>query len=69
MQLEIVPPLDERTLAAIHATLSREGLVAGASSAAACSAWARAAIRDAVDNQPAAAYARSPLSTRGATRA
>ncbi len=49
--------------------LTKVGVRVGAAPSSYVSSWRRAAAREGVDNEPVARYARSPRSTRGATRA
>jgi hypothetical protein len=70
--LDVVPALPEPELTAIRRVLSRAGVQLDGQPESYLSAWRRASAREAVDNEPArvrVSYARSPRSTRGATRA
>jgi hypothetical protein len=70
--LEIVPEPAEQELTAIRHALSRAGVRLDGQPESYLSGWRRASAREGVDNEPApvrTGYARSPRSTRGATRA
>jgi hypothetical protein len=72
--IEITPELGAGEQEALGMALERAGVSLEARPRGHGSAWRRAAAREAVDNEPVAAasklpYARSPRSTRGATRA
>jgi hypothetical protein len=54
---------------ALRAALRQAGIALDERPAAYASAWRRAAAREAVASDRAEPYARSPRSTRGATRA
>lgn len=70
MALEITPHLDDAEREALRAALDRAGVSLEPRPPGYESAWRRAASREAVDNEPEARrYARSPRSTRGATKA
>lgn len=70
MSLELTPGVDGLDAAALTSALGAAGLRLDPRPEAAVSAWTRAALREAVENEPASArQALSPRSTRGATRA
>lgn len=70
MALEITPHLGDAEREALRVALDRAGVSLEPRPRGDESAWRRAGSREAVDNEPAAQrYARSPRSTRGATRA
>ena len=70
MELEVVPPLPEAERHALRLALTRAGIRLDGLPDAYAGAWRRVAAREGVDNEPALdRYARSPRSTRGATRA
>jgi hypothetical protein len=70
MELHSAPPLTEDEQVAVQAALARAGVHIDGRPESYRSSWRRAAVREAVDAQPTLArYARSPRSTRGATRA
>ena len=70
MELETTPELTERELAVVQRALATVQAELVMTPAGYSSAWKRAAAREAIDRQPAVVrYARSPRSTRGATRA
>lgn len=64
-ELELEPDLGEGADAAVAQVLADEGLLAAPESAG-LGAWRRTGLEEAVDREP---QARSPRSTRGATRA
>jgi hypothetical protein len=69
MRLTVVPPIDEATEEVFREALRRVGLEQS-SVVPAGAAWWRAGIDAAVERgSPDDDYARSPRSTRGATRA
>ena len=69
MQLTVVPPMDVATEEVLREALRRVGLEQ-CSTVAVHAAWWRAGIDEAVERgSPEEDYARSPRSTRGATRA
>jgi hypothetical protein len=70
MGLELTPAVDGLDEAAVRKALDATGVRLDPRPDAAVGAWARAALREAVENQPdSARQALSPRSTRGATRA
>jgi hypothetical protein len=70
MELRITPHLGGAEQEALRVALERAGVSLASELRGYESAWRRAASREAVDNEPVARrYARSPRSTRGATRA
>jgi hypothetical protein len=72
MALEVRPPLGDSELAAIRVALTRASLPLDQQPALYASSWRRAALREAVDDEPerqSRRHALSPRSTRGATRA
>ena len=69
MAIEVVPPVAEGESVALRRGLATLGLRLDGQPEAYRSAWRRAALREATDNEPAPRYAPSPRSTRGATRA
>jgi hypothetical protein len=70
MELRITPHLGDAEQEALRAALEGAGVSLAPHPRGYESAWRRAASREAVDNHPMAQrYARSPRSTRGATRA
>ncbi|HET9243172.1 MAG TPA: hypothetical protein VFN99_06990 [Gaiella sp.] len=78
MDLELSPGADRQTVAAARAAAESAGLVLGSARRPHASAWWRAGVEDAVCGGSAAPEAvaalpydaaRSPRSTRGATRA
>jgi hypothetical protein len=70
MRLELTPGLDGLDEAALRKALGAAGITFDPRPDAAVGAWTRAALREAVENEPASArQALSPRSTRGATRA
>jgi len=70
MRLDASPPLSEQELLAVRSALARAGVRVGSKAPAYESAWRVAGLREGVDDEAAeVAYAFSPRSTRGATRA
>jgi hypothetical protein len=70
MALEITPELADAEREALRAALGKAGVSLEPRPHGYDSAWRRAALREAVDDGLVAQrYARSPRSTRGATRA
>ena len=69
MEVDAVPALGDRKLEAVRAALTRLGVELSTTPPIGGSAWQVTAAREAVDNDPRPRYARSPRSTRGATRA
>lgn len=71
MALEVTPELGHAEREALRAALDRAGVsLESRPSRGYESAWRRAALREGVEDEPVAQrYARSPRSTRGATRA
>jgi hypothetical protein len=74
MGIEITPELGAAEQEALRSALDRAGVSIEQRSRGHDSAWRRAASREAVDNEPVPPtsklpYARSPRSTRGATKA
>jgi hypothetical protein len=70
MTFELTPHLGDAEREALRVALDRAGVLLEARPRGDESAWRRAASREAVDNEPAVQrYARSPRSTRGATKA
>jgi hypothetical protein len=69
MAIEVVPPLSEGESRALRRGLATLGVRLDAQPEAYRSAWRRAALREAIDNEPVPRYALSPRRTRGATRA
>jgi hypothetical protein len=70
MRLELKPGVDGLDEAALRKALEAAGVRLDPRPAAAGGAWTRAALREAVENEPVSArQALSPRSTRGATRA
>ncbi|CAN5244803.1 hypothetical protein BH20ACT13_BH20ACT13_25850 [soil metagenome] len=69
MELEILPPLPPTEQQALRIALTRLGIACVKASGSYGSAWRREASREALENNLDARYARSPLSTPGATRA
>jgi hypothetical protein len=68
--LEVHPPLEEPALAAVRKALVGAGVRLDGKPGIYMSAWRAAAAHEAVQNEPESGrYARSPRSTRGATRA
>jgi hypothetical protein len=66
MELEVSPPLPDEQLGALRTALATVAPAAASNDRP--SAWWREGVREAVDWRPEA-YAPSPRSTRGATRA
>jgi hypothetical protein len=70
MRLELTPDVDGLDDGALRNALAEAGIRTDARRAPAVGAWMRAALREAVENEPVPArQALSPRSTRGATRA
>lgn len=70
MPIRVRPDVDELALAALERGLAAAGVRLDGDGRAPASAWLRTARREAVEKEPAPVrYARSPRSTRGATRA
>lgn len=70
VELDVAPPLPEAERQAVRNALVRAGIQLDGTPDAYGNAWRRAAAREAVESEPAPGrYARSPRSTRGATRA
>lgn len=70
MKLVVVPAVTPSELAAVRQALADAEIRLDDVPETYASSWFRAAVREAVDSQPAAArHALSPRSTRGATRA
>lgn len=70
MGLELTPAVCGLDEAAVRKALDAAGIRLDPRPKAVVGAWARAALREAVENQPASSrQALSPRSTRGATRA
>jgi hypothetical protein len=70
VQLEVVPAVGERERAVIVAALTRAGVEPDDRPQAYSSRWRRAGLAEALERAPARrAYALSPRSSRGATRA
>ncbi len=70
MRLELTPGIDGLDEGALRKALASAGIRLDSRPDAAVGAWTRAALREAVENEPASTrQALSPRSTRGATRA
>jgi len=71
MRLEVVPPVSPEELVALEQALARAEIEIHATPGRSLTRWSRTAALEAVDARVAtrARYARSPLSTPGATRA
>jgi hypothetical protein len=70
MKIDVVPGVGESERAAIAQALARAGVDLHGIPGVYISRWLRTGLQDAVDALPVPrAYARSPRSTRGATRA
>jgi hypothetical protein len=70
VKLVVVPTVTASELAAVEHALADAGIRLGDVPETYVSPWSRAAVREAVDNEPRTSrYAPSPRSTRGATRA
>lgn len=70
MALDVVPQPSEEERAVLARALGAAGIGDDATPEAYRGSWWRTAVREAVDRQqPLRRYARSPRSTRGATRA
>ena len=69
MDLEADPPLGEPGQRALIQALERAGARVDGTPASYGSAWREAGLREAADVDEPEDYARSPRSTRGATRA
>ena len=71
MPIDATPPLGGDELEALHVALVRAGVLPQTRLPAYGSEWARSAREEAVESEAAepSAYALSPRSTRGATRA
>ena len=70
MGLAVDPPISEAERDTLKLALTRSGIRLDELPDAYAGAWKRAAAREGVDNEAALArHARSPRSTRGATRA
>jgi hypothetical protein len=70
MGLELTPAVRGLDETALRKALDAAGIALDPRPRAAVGAWARAALREAVENEPASArQALSPRRTRGATRA
>ncbi|HEU0337452.1 MAG TPA: hypothetical protein VFR43_12895 [Gaiellaceae bacterium] len=70
MEIEVVPAVGERERAVLVAALTRAGVEPDGRPPAYASRWRRAGLAEALEREPARrAYALSPRSSRGATRA
>ena len=70
MPIELTPSAAARDVAVVRSALEAVGIPVDPAFRRPLSAWARAALREAVENEPVGPrYAPSPRNTRGATRA
>ena len=70
LEIEATPALSEPELEAVRLALVRLGVELSTTPPIGGSGWQMTAAREALDNRPPRPhYARSPRSTRGATRA
>jgi hypothetical protein len=69
VDIEAVPPVDSSGQRAVIEALERAGVRVEVAPAAYESAWRAVGLSEAVDGEEPEAYAPSPRSTRGATRA
>jgi hypothetical protein len=70
VRIDVVPEVSDPERTAMLQALTRAGIDLGGKPAAHSSRWLRTGLREAVGALPAPpAHARSPRSTRGATRA